>query len=107
MKTLAIVGPGATTLVERLAPRIDGTVATVEPLPETASRDVAATASYGLSEDGSWIGAGEHRTLTDLLDALSSRYDHALVVTWSTNSTTPTTPTSTRCSTWSTASTPT
>jgi molybdopterin synthase catalytic subunit len=79
MKALAIVGPGATTLVDRLAPRLDGTVATVEPLPETASRDVSATASYGLSEDGSWIGAGETRSLGGLLDSLSSRYDYALV----------------------------
>ncbi|MFC6989619.1 molybdopterin synthase [Haloplanus sp. GCM10025708] len=83
MNALAIVGPGATPLVERLAPRLDGTVATVEPLPETASRDVSATASYGLSEDGSWIGAGEDRTLTDLLDSLSARYDYALVADYS------------------------
>ncbi|MFB6121890.1 MAG: molybdopterin synthase [Haloferacaceae archaeon] len=83
MNALAVVGPGATSLVERLAPRLDGTVATVEPLPETASRDVSAAASYGLSGDGSWIGAGEDRTLTDLLDSLSARYDYALVADYS------------------------
>jgi len=80
MKTLNLVGPGAVDLADRLVPRLDGRVATVETLPETAARDTDAGAAYGLSADGSWIGAGDGRTLTDLLDSLVPDYEHALTV---------------------------
>ena len=80
MKTLNIVGPGAVDLADRLVPRLDGRVATVETLPETAARDTDAGAAYGLSTDGSWIGAGDGETLPDLLDSLVPDYDAALTV---------------------------
>jgi molybdopterin synthase catalytic subunit len=80
MKTLNLVGPGAVELADRLVPRLDGRVATVETLPETAARDTDAGAAYGLSDDGSWIGAGDGRTLDDLLDSLTPDYEHALTV---------------------------
>jgi molybdopterin synthase catalytic subunit len=78
MKTLNLVGPGAVDVVDRLVSRLDGRVATVETLPETATRDTGAGAAYGLSADGSWIGAGDGRPLEDLLDSLTPDYDHAL-----------------------------
>jgi molybdopterin synthase catalytic subunit len=79
MRTLTLVGPGAVDVADRLATRLDGQVATVEALPETAPRDTDAAAAYGLSAEGSWIGAGDGRTLDDLLDSLVPRYDYALV----------------------------
>ena len=80
MKTLNLVGQNAVGLADRLVARLDGRVATVETLPETAARDTDAGAAYGLSADGSWIGAGDDRTLDDLLDSLTPEYDHALTV---------------------------
>jgi molybdopterin synthase catalytic subunit len=80
MKTLNLVGPGAVDLADRLVPRLDGRVATVERLPETAARDTDAGAAYGLSTDGSWIGAGDGETLPDLLDSLVPDFDFALTV---------------------------
>mgnify|MGYP000220399519 CR=1 FL=1 len=80
MKTLNLVGPGAVELADRLVPRLDGRVATVETLPETAARDTDAGAAYGLSADGSWIGAGDGETLPDLLDSLAPDFDFALTV---------------------------
>ena len=80
MKTLNLVGPGAVDLADRLVPRLDGRVATVETLPETAARDTDAGAAYGLSADGSWIGAGDGETLPDLLDSLAPDFDFALTV---------------------------
>ena len=80
MKTLNLVGPGAVDLADRLVPRLDGRVATVETLPETAARDTDAGAAYGLSTDGSWIGAGDGETLPDLLDSLVPDFEFALTV---------------------------
>ncbi|MFB6195901.1 MAG: molybdopterin synthase [Haloplanus sp.] len=80
MKTLNLVGPGAVDLADRLVPRLDGRVATVERLPETATRDTDAGAAYGLSAGGSWIGAGDGRTLDDMLDSLAPAYEYALTI---------------------------
>ncbi|MFB6102460.1 MAG: molybdopterin synthase [Haloplanus sp.] len=80
MKTLNLVGSGAVDLADRLVPRLDGRVATVETLPETATRDTDAGAAYGLSADGSWIGAGDGRTLDGMLDSLAPGYDYALTI---------------------------
>jgi molybdopterin synthase catalytic subunit len=80
MKTLNLVGPDAVELADRLVPRLDGRVATVETLPETAARDTDAAAAYGLATGGSWIGAGDGQSLTDLLDSLVPDYDYALTV---------------------------
>jgi molybdopterin synthase catalytic subunit len=81
MHTLGIVGPGATTLAERLATRLDGRVVTVESFPgaETPLGTQETDAAYGLSADGSWIGAGDHRDLDGLLDDLAPHADYALV----------------------------
>ncbi|SDZ93242.1 molybdopterin synthase catalytic subunit [Haloplanus vescus] len=80
MKTLNLVGPNAVDLADRLVPRLDGRVATVETLPETAARDTDAGAAYGLSNDGSWIGAGDGETLSGLLDSLVPDYDITLTI---------------------------
>jgi len=80
MKTLNLVGPDAVEVADRLVPRLDGRVATVETLPETAARDTDAGAAYGLSPNGSWIGAGDGRDLPDLLDDLVPEFDYALTV---------------------------
>ncbi|MFB6255475.1 MAG: molybdopterin synthase [Haloplanus sp.] len=80
MKTLNLVGSDAADVADRLVPRLDGRVATVETLPETAARDTDAGAAYGLSPDGSWIGAGAGRDLPDLLDDLVPEFDYALTV---------------------------
>jgi molybdopterin synthase catalytic subunit len=80
MRTINVVGPEAVDLVDRLVRRLDGRVATVEALPETAARDTDAGAAYGLSPDGSWIGAGDGRDLRDALDDLVPDFDYALTV---------------------------
>ncbi|KTG30555.1 molybdopterin synthase [Haloferax profundi] len=82
MHVLGVVGPGATVLCERLAPHLDGRVATVESLPHDAAESDApdsVSGAYGLTPSGNWVGAGEDRDLDDLLDELSTRYDYALL----------------------------
>jgi molybdopterin synthase catalytic subunit len=80
MHTVGVVGPGATEVVGRLVPELDGRVATVERVDEDAADgSPEAAASYGLSPDGSWVGAGDGRTLDDLLDELAPTHDHAVV----------------------------
>ncbi|KAB1187318.1 MULTISPECIES: molybdopterin synthase [Haloferax] len=82
MHVLGVVGPGATVLCERLAPHLDGRVATVESLPRNAAESDAPDSvdgAYGLAPEGNWVGAGENRDLDSLLDELSSRYDYALL----------------------------
>lgn len=92
MKAVAVVGPseaGKTTLVERLAERLDGRVATVKHLDhapdiDTDGKDTArhraasARVTYGLSDEG-WFATGEGGSLTDVLDDLAPDHDHALV----------------------------
>jgi molybdopterin synthase catalytic subunit len=91
MQTLGLVGSGAATAAERLAAELDGRVATVEPLPDrgaSADRpvgpgiaaDADAAGAFGVGPDGSWVGAGDDRSLRDLLDALAPEYDYALLV---------------------------
>ncbi|RDZ52993.1 molybdopterin synthase [Haloferax sp. Atlit-4N] len=82
MHVLGIVGAGATTLCDRLAAQLDGRVATVESLPESATEPKStdgAAAAYGLSPDGNWVGTGDDRDLDGLLDDLSAEYDYALL----------------------------
>lgn len=95
MYVLGIVGPsdaGKTTLVERLAERLDarGRVATVKRLSESRTidtagtdidrhRDAGASTTYGLTDDGGWFATGEGRTLEEVLDDLAPEYDYALV----------------------------
>jgi molybdopterin synthase catalytic subunit len=81
MHVLGAVGPGATTVLERVAPRLDGRVATVksgggredEPCPD------GVETAYTLDGDGSWRGTGTDRSLERLLDDLSARHDYALL----------------------------
>ncbi|KTG08908.1 molybdenum cofactor biosynthesis protein MoaE [Haloprofundus marisrubri] len=79
MRPLCVVGPGATTLTERLAARLDGRVVTVERLPDGSDPAPDSAASYGLADDGVWVGAGRDRSESDLLDHLSVDYDFALL----------------------------
>ncbi|WP_411964715.1 molybdopterin synthase [Haloferax sp. YSMS24] len=82
MHVLGVVGPGATVLCERLAPRLDGRVATVESIPSTAAQSettAGVSGSYGLTPDGNWMGGGDDQTLDSLLDELSAQYDYTLL----------------------------
>lgn len=95
MRVLGVVGPsdsGKTTLVERLATRLDerGQVATIKHLThapdidtggkDTARhRDAGAAATYGLTDEEGWFATGEDRTLDDTLDSLAPAYDYVLV----------------------------
>jgi molybdopterin synthase catalytic subunit len=80
MRTLNVVGPGATELTGRLVSELDGRVATVERLPTSdAGRPPDAAAAYGVAPDGSWVGAGADRSLATLLDDLAPAYDVALL----------------------------
>jgi molybdopterin synthase catalytic subunit len=92
MKVLGVAGDGAADCIATLAPRLDGSVATVEALP-TVGTDGGAVdlrggpgvatpeteAAYGLGTDGSWVGAGADRSLDETLDEFAPRYDYALV----------------------------
>ncbi|MFC6823931.1 molybdopterin synthase [Halopelagius fulvigenes] len=90
MHLLGVVGPGATALCERVAPLLDGRVATVESLSDVSGGDAAESvpsldspsdgdAAYGLGADGSWVAAGDGKTLDDVLDELAATYDYALL----------------------------
>lgn len=80
MQVLSLVGPGARSLAARVAPELDGTVATVETHDGAElGPEPSVDAAYGLGDDGGWVGSGSDRTLDELLDDLASTYDHALV----------------------------
>ena len=81
MKLLSFVGTDADRVAERLAPRLDGRVATVERLPERAAGTDTdgVDGAFGLADDGAWVGAGDDRSLSDLLDSLAPEYDYALL----------------------------
>jgi len=81
MYLLGVVGPGASELAGRLVSRLDGRVATVESLPGgrvDGPGTPEAASSYGVA-DGSWVGAGEGRTLDDLLDDVAPDHDYAIL----------------------------
>ena len=81
MHVLGAVGPGAADLLERLAGRLDGRVATVESVPsaDVDGVDGPADASFELG-DGAWSGRGTGRSLSGLLDRLAPDYDYALLL---------------------------
>jgi molybdopterin synthase catalytic subunit len=80
MKVLSLVGPGARSLAARVAPELDGSVATVESHDGAAlGPEPDVDAAYGLGDDGGWVGSGSDRTLDELLDDLAADYDYALV----------------------------
>ncbi|MGM0591922.1 MAG: molybdopterin synthase [Halobacteriota archaeon] len=81
MKVLGLAGPGSTALAETLSSRLDGRVAVVEPLPERAGLDqTSASTTYGVADDGSWVGAGSELSLSELLDRLAVDNEYALLV---------------------------
>ncbi|WP_340100680.1 molybdopterin synthase [Salinibaculum salinum] len=106
MKVIRVVGPsdtGKTTLVEKLAARLDdrgrvGTVkhVTCEPDVDTDDKDTArhraagAAETYGITDGGEWFATGEARTLTETLDRLAVTCDYALVEGYSDESPFPT-----------------
>jgi molybdopterin synthase catalytic subunit len=75
-----VIGPDATAAAARIAPALDGSVATVERVDPDAPRTPppSTDTAYGLADDGSWVGAGESRSLSGLLDDLST-HDYVLV----------------------------
>jgi molybdopterin synthase catalytic subunit len=79
MRAARIVGPGATEAVARVAPALDGSVATVEGIDADAARPPppATDAAYGVAADGTWVGAGRDRSPGDVLDALAG-HDYVL-----------------------------
>ncbi|MFW5918402.1 MAG: molybdopterin synthase [Haloferacaceae archaeon] len=84
MQPLGVVGTGAEELLDDLATRLDGRVATVrrESIAEERGEENPpsdATASYVLGEDGTWSARGRQRTLPELLDDLAPEYDYLLV----------------------------
>ncbi|MFC7069424.1 molybdopterin synthase [Halobaculum lipolyticum] len=81
MRTLSLVGPGTADLIDPLAARLDGRVATVRRDDAAAADDapVDTAASYRLAADGSWRGSGTADSFPALLDRLAPDYDFALV----------------------------
>ena len=85
MQTLCLVGEdclsAAETIAERLATARDGRVATVDHT-DTRPVDAPETPSPGtfrIDSDGRWVGAGDDRSVNDLLDGLASDYEYAVV----------------------------
>lgn len=84
MHVLGAVGPGATSLLERVAPRLDGRVAAVESTDQSEvgggepTRPDGVETAYGLGGD-SWRAAGADASLERVLDDLSARHDYALL----------------------------
>lgn len=80
MRTISVLGSGASELVGRLVPELDGHVATVERLgPADAGPPPDAHSAYGLAPDGSWVGAGADGSLDALLDRLAPDHEVALL----------------------------
>lgn len=81
MQALSIVGPGADEVVDALAPRLDGRVATV--VRRSAVDAPTDGARFELDADGNWAGAGDDRSFEALFDSLAPAYDYALVAGFS------------------------
>jgi molybdopterin synthase catalytic subunit len=82
MQVLSLVGPGASAVVDDLATRLDGRVATVDRRPSVdpdPGLAVADGARFSLDGEGNWNGAGTGRSFDALLDSLAPDYDYALV----------------------------
>ncbi|ESP87328.1 molybdopterin synthase [Candidatus Halobonum tyrrellensis] len=85
MQALSVVGPGTGPLLDPLAARLDGRVATVRR-DESAAPDTAAgpaDAAFDLSPDGGWRASGTDDSFDALLDRLAPEYDYALVAGFS------------------------
>ncbi|SHG69917.1 molybdopterin synthase [Halobaculum gomorrense] len=87
MRTLSLVGPGTADLLDPLAARLDGRVATVrrdDGIPTgTETGEDAADTDYRLGDDGAWTAAGTDDSFDDVLDRLAPDYDYALVTGFS------------------------
>ncbi|PSQ17005.1 molybdopterin synthase [Halobacteriales archaeon QS_8_69_26] len=90
MKVIGVAGPadaGRPGLVERLVERLSkhGRVGTVRDDPDAGTdpgadhRAAGAAATYGVSEDGRWVGTGEDASLDGVLDGLAPECDYAVV----------------------------
>ncbi|MFC7096947.1 molybdopterin synthase [Halobaculum marinum] len=85
MHTLSLVGPGTADLLDPLAERLDGRVATVrrDDTVASAAADGPTAADYRLGEDGTWSGSGTDDSFPALLDRLAPDFDYALVAGFS------------------------
>ena len=81
MQVLSIVGPGAATVVDDLAARLDGRVATLDRR-ESVDAETAG-ARFALDADGNWTGSGSGCSFDALLDSLAPEFDYALVTGFS------------------------
>lgn len=90
MHTATVVGPNATTLVERLVDALstDGSVATVSSLPVAPAPGFEDAIGYtasgsglsvGISGDGWTTHSTDARSVTETLDALTPEYDYCLL----------------------------
>ena len=82
MQALSIVGADANAVLDSLAARLDGRVATVrrgDVGAELGPEDV----DVHLGEDGRWHAAGRDDSFDALLDRLAPEYDYALVAGFS------------------------
>lgn len=82
MQALSIVGPDAETVLDSLAARLDGRVATVRRTAVAADLG-PEDAEFHLGEDGSWHAVGTGDTFEALLDRLAPEYDYALAAGFS------------------------
>jgi molybdopterin synthase catalytic subunit len=81
MRTLSLVGPGTADLLDPLAARLDGRVATLRCDDATPATGVGsdADAEYRLRDDGTWTAARTDGSVAGVLDRLAPDYDYALV----------------------------
>jgi len=89
MRLLSVVGPGAADVVDAVAARLDGRVATVGlpatdgdpgsgPAVDGHARPDGVDAAYALAADGRWAASGTDRDFEGLLAALAPDYDYVL-----------------------------
>jgi molybdopterin synthase catalytic subunit len=80
MQAIAVTGPGSGALIERLARRCPGPVATVTRTADRHGEEPAGDLAVRLAPDG-WRATGEERPLEATLADLAPEYDYALVAT--------------------------
>ncbi|WP_313693823.1 molybdopterin synthase [Halorarum halobium] len=82
MQALSIVGPDAHAVLDSLAARLDGRVATVRRAYVEAELG-PEDADFRVDEDGSWRGTGRGESVDAVLDRLAPEFDYALVAGYS------------------------
>jgi molybdopterin synthase catalytic subunit len=80
MQAIAVTGPRADALIERLARRCPGSVATVSRTADRHGEDPPGDLTVDLAPDG-WRATGEERSLEAVLAELAPEYDYVLVGT--------------------------